>query len=100
MGGPMDMPQPDGTGIDFPNSVVMFYTLHELNETLRDAVMDQSCDATCTWVPSMSVSFLHCGQRNGYIVYRGAMGCRDLYEFSDGLYESFEQWQDANPCPP
>ena len=31
MSGPMDMPQPDGTGIDFPNSVIMFYTLHELN---------------------------------------------------------------------
>ena len=39
--------------------------------------------------------------RNGYIVFRApGAGCADLYELSNGLFASREDWEAATPCGP
>jgi hypothetical protein len=63
-----------------------------------EATCAQGCNPSCIYRASMSVSFLFCGRRSGYIVYR-ADNCADVYEFAEGLYPSVEAHAEANPCP-
>ena len=66
---------------------------------LHAAAAAQGCDPMCLYRPGISVSYLHCGSRNGYIVYQ-ATACPDVYEFAEGLYLSVEAHEAAHPCPP
>jgi hypothetical protein len=63
-----------------------------------EATCAQGCNPACIYRATLSVSFLFCGRRSGYIVYRAA-NCADVYEFAEGLYPSVEAHAEANPCP-
>lgn len=66
---------------------------------VQSALASRSCDQTCSYAPAMSVSFVHCERRNGYIEWRAAgEGCAPIFEFAEGIYPSFERWKMANPC--
>lgn len=68
-------------------------------DTVEDAYAATSCDPQCELRAATSVSFVYCERRNGYIVYESTEpACPALYEFSDGLYSSYEDWVEANPC--
>lgn len=58
----------------------------------------EDCDPSCVWRAGTSVSWLRCGRRSGYIVYR-ADGCDDLYEMPEGLFQSLQEHDAAHPCP-
>jgi hypothetical protein len=76
-----------------------YYTLKGMRYPTPEAAMAaQQCDTSCQYVASMSVSFLHCEQRNGYIKF-SADGCDDILEFDGGIYDSLEQWRMSHPCP-
>lgn len=63
-----------------------------------EAIAGESCDPTCQWRFSMSVSRVYCGVRSGYESLR-AEGCPDVYRFSEGYYPSVEAHDAAHPCP-
>jgi hypothetical protein len=66
----------------------------------RDALESDGCNPDCLAAAATSVSYLRCGRRSGYIIYRSDTSeCPELYEFSEGIYESFEEYDEANPCP-
>ncbi len=66
---------------------------------VASAIAGEGC-LNCEWRPFQSVSFIdHCGRRNGYIIFRSADPmCPDRYEFSNGYYDSVEQWERDTPC--
>jgi len=67
---------------------------------LASAIDALGCDADCLYRPFESVMFLHCGHRMEYTAY-GAEdpSCPGVLGFPDGIYDSFEEWEAANPCP-
>lgn len=76
-----------------------YYTLGQNRfEDAASALASLSCEQTCSYTPAMSVSFVHCERRNGYIEWRAAEGCDPIFEFAEGIYPSFERWKMANPC--
>jgi hypothetical protein len=77
----------------------VYYTLKGKEyPTAAAALAAEQCDASCQYTATMSVTFLHCERRNGYIKFT-ADGCPDIYEFAEGVYPSVELWRMANPCP-
>ena len=60
---------------------------------------DASCDASCIYDFAMSVSRVYCGRRTGYETLT-AVGCADLYRFTEGYYDSVESHDAMHPCPP
>lgn len=67
---------------------------------LDAALASDRCDRDCLARAAMSVSYLRCGRRSGYIIYRSdGPECPELYEFPEGIYESFEEYDAAHPCP-
>lgn len=77
----------------------VYYTLNGMEyATAEQAIRANQCDGACQYVATMSVSLLHCERRTGYIKWT-ADSCPDIYEFSEGVYYSVEQWRMANPCP-
>lgn len=82
-----------------PEACPVYYTLKGKEyPTAAAALAAEQCDASCQYTASMSVTFLHCERRNGYIKFT-ADGCPDIYEFAEGVYPSVELWRMANPCP-
>lgn len=67
-------------------------------EDAASALASLSCELTCSYAPAMSVSFVHCERRNGYIEWRAAEGCEPIFEFAEGIYPSFDRWKMAHPC--
>ena len=63
-----------------------------------DAATVAGCNTTCLWTFSKAVLGLHCGQKLGYEVLV-APGCKDLYKYPDGYYESTAAYDKAHPCP-
>lgn len=75
-------------------------------DSAADVIAAAGCEDACVYTPANSVTFLYCGRRTGYIVYKDeANGCADVYEMPPwesnpgGLYDSVEAWQNENPCP-
>jgi hypothetical protein len=69
--------------------------------TADEAINTTDCSADCQYVASTSVSWLYCGRRSGYIIYRDAdERCGDLYEMPEGIYTSLEAHAAENPCAP
>lgn len=66
--------------------------------TPEAAASAAACDATCVWQAAMSVSWLRCGVRSGYIRFDSAT-CDSLYEMPEGLFTSLEAHDQAHPCP-
>jgi hypothetical protein len=67
--------------------------------TAAEALASQSCDDSCMYVASTSVSWVRCGRRGGYIVYRAdGRDCGELYELPEGLFPSIEAYNAAHPC--
>ena len=69
--------------------------------TADDAINTTDCSPECQYVASTSVTWLYCGRRTGYIIYRDAdERCGDLYEMPEGIYTSLEAHAAENPCAP
>ena len=67
--------------------------------TLEEAIASASCDAECVRWPATSVSFEHCGFRDGYITFEDPEeDCDEIYETTDGLLTSIEEYMNR-PCP-
>lgn len=80
------------------SSCTPYFTLDGSQYATQEAALDgEMCNAACIWRAATSVSYLHCGVRNGYIIFR-ADGCDDVYEFDDGLYDSAEAYERNHPC--
>jgi hypothetical protein len=62
------------------------------------AIAGEGCSDTCIWGPATSVTWLRCGRRSGYIVFRSP-ACNDLYEMPEGIFASLEDHDAAHPCP-
>lgn len=80
----------------------VYYTLKGTRyETAAQALQDKQCATSCAYKASMSVTFLHCEQRNGYIQWTAGddAACPPIFEFAEGVYPSVERWKMANPCP-
>ena len=78
-----------------------YYTLgSDRHESADAALASEGCNADCLAAAATSVSYIRCGRRSGYIIYRsGRPECPELYEFSEGIFESFEEYDAAHPCP-
>lgn len=64
-----------------------------------EALESKVCTDTCAWSASNSVSWLRCGRRGGYILYRAAdESCGVLYELPEGLFTSLDEYNAAYPC--
>jgi hypothetical protein len=71
----------------------------ERYDSVDDAYTAKSCEPQCELRAATSASFVHCDRRNGYIVFESPEpSCAALYEFSDGLFNSYEEWLEAHPC--
>ena len=65
-----------------------------------EAAAAANCSLDCQWSPSMSVSWLRCGRRSGYIIFETPEPtCGALYEFPEGIFPSVEAYERAHPCP-
>lgn len=84
-----------------PESCPTYYTLGpDRFDDAESALASGGCDPDCLAAATTSVSYLRCGRRSGYIIYRSdSPECPELYEFAEGIYESFEAYEEAHPCP-
>lgn len=89
---------------DTTGTCVPYFTISDDDTqytTADDAINTTDCSADCQYVASTSVTWLYCGRRSGYIIYRDAdERCGDLYEMPDGIYTSLEEHAAENPCDP
>ena len=83
-----------------PRECPPYYTLGpDRFEDLESALESDACDDACLAAAATSVSYIRCGRRSGYIIYRSeGRDCPELYEFSEGIFESFEAYDEAHPC--
>jgi hypothetical protein len=56
------------------------------------------CSTACLWKFSKAVLALHCGKKLGFEVLV-APGCKDLYKYPDGYYDSPADYAKSHPCP-
>ena len=90
--------------LNLSGACVPYFTLDgdETQYATEDEALNASgCATDCQYMPAISVSWLYCGRRSGYIIFSAASEeCGDLYEMPEGIYRSIEEYEAANPCEP
>jgi hypothetical protein len=68
-------------------------------DTASAIASDASCDPTCQWRFTTSVTRLYCGRRTGYEQLSAPdPSCGDLYRFAEGYFASVEEHDASYPC--
>jgi hypothetical protein len=80
-----------------------YYTAGSQTASTIDGLLTQlGCAGACTFTANTAVSFLHCGFRDEYVLFKSSESeCGYARQFSDGqVYDSIAAYNAAHPCPP